>query len=264
MKRSLSFDWAADFYDLTRTLPEEVAAQGLDAILREAGPGARILDVGTGTGRISVPLLERGADLIGCDISTKMMALLRAKFPAAQLAVADASMLPFPGASFGAVITCHVMHLVGPWHEALHEYRRVLKPAGVYINIETEAPSRESAKKKITGFWRSRVESHGGSTRRPGAEDEKELRAALRDMGATMHQIEAGRYSRSYTAGDVLKGIADRTHSSARIVPDDIFPVTLQELRAWFAQEYPDPEAEFQDERTFVLDVARFDRERRE
>ncbi len=264
MKPSLSFDWAADFYDLTRTLPEEVAAQGLEAILEEARPGARILDVGTGTGRISVPLLERGADLIGCDISTKMMALLRAKFAAARLAVADASLLPFATASFGAVITCHVMHLVGPWREALQEYRRVLKPAGVYINIETEAPSGESTRKRITGFWKSRVESHGGSTRRPGVEDEKELRAALREMGATMHRLEIGRYSRSYTAHDVLNEIAIRTHSSARIVPDDIFPITLQELREWFAQEYPDPEAEFRDERTFVVDVARFGKGGRE
>lgn len=264
MKPSLSFDRAAGFYDRTRDLPEELATKGLDAILEEAGAGARILDVGTGTGRISVPLLERGADLIGCDISMQMMALLRGKFREARLAVADASMLPFPSAAFDAVITCHVMHLVGPWHEALQEYRRVLKPGGVYINVETERAKRESAGKRIKEFWRSRVENHGASTRRPGVENPKELRAALRELGATVKRMEVGRYYRSYAVRDILDEIAARTHSSAWVVPDDVFWVTLRELREWAAQEFPDEEALFRDEAAFALEVAAFNEDRRE
>ena len=95
----------------------------IEAILETAGQGAKILDVGTGTGRVSVPLLKRDADLIGCDLSLNMMEVLRRKVPSARLAQADAAFLPFPSKSFDAVTTCHVMHLVGPWREALREYR---------------------------------------------------------------------------------------------------------------------------------------------
>ncbi len=57
MRASISFDRAVTFYDRTRTFPREVAERGMEAILEAAGEGAHILDVGTGSGRISVPLL---------------------------------------------------------------------------------------------------------------------------------------------------------------------------------------------------------------
>src|SRR5512137_1155289 len=117
MVDSISFDRAADFYDQTRDFPEPVANQGVQAILDAAGPGARILDAGTGTGRVSVPLLKRGATLFGIDLSARMMSRLKGKFPPARLAQADVSRLPFGGKTFDAVLTCHVMHLVGPWRE---------------------------------------------------------------------------------------------------------------------------------------------------
>ena len=69
MHTSRSFDRAAEFYDKTRPLFDATVDAGIRSLLEAAGEGARILEVGAGTGRISIPLLERGADLIGCDIS---------------------------------------------------------------------------------------------------------------------------------------------------------------------------------------------------
>src|SRR5574341_1166072 len=115
MTASRSFDRAAGVYDQTRDLPEPVVTHGLPAILEQAGLNALILDVGTGTGRISIPLLERGANLFGCDLSAKMMARLREKYPAARVAQADAARLPFASRQFDALLTVHVIHLVGQW-----------------------------------------------------------------------------------------------------------------------------------------------------
>src|SRR5262245_26679816 len=69
MTSSLSFDRAASVYDQTRPLPEPGATLGIQAILDIAGPQARILDVGAGTGRVSIPLLQRGANLVGIDLA---------------------------------------------------------------------------------------------------------------------------------------------------------------------------------------------------
>ena len=151
---SLSFDRAAGIYDQTRPLPEPIAKHGIQAILDLMGAGARVLDVGTGTGRISVPLLERGADLIGCDISSKMLMRLQEKFPSARIAQSDASHLPFPAAQFDAVLTVHVMHLISPWREALREFRRVLKPGGAYLNVRTWATVGSSVREQMRVFWR--------------------------------------------------------------------------------------------------------------
>jgi ubiquinone/menaquinone biosynthesis C-methylase UbiE len=121
---SRSFDRAADYYDQTRELPEPIATRGIPALLQHIAPHGKILDVGTGTGRISVPLLRLGADVIGIDLSLNMLGKLRQKYPAAQVAQADAARLPFAARRFDAVLTTHVMHLIGPWRESLREYQR--------------------------------------------------------------------------------------------------------------------------------------------
>ena len=261
MNTSLSFDRAAGFYDRTRELPEPVATRGIRAILDAAGPGALILDVGTGTGRISVPLLKRGARVIGCDLSPRMLAVLRQKYPAARLAEADASLLPFPANHFDALITCHVMHLVGPWREALREYRRVLKHAGTYINARTEHAGGESIGRRLQQFWESRVAAYGASSRRPGVQNADELHKELLEMGAAVRQVQVVRFTRSRSIGEVVDGIAERTHSHTWSVPDEILAATLRELQAWVHEQYGADAYEqmIAEESVFVLDLVRFE-----
>jgi SAM-dependent methyltransferase len=58
----------------------------------------RLLDVGCGTGRAFEPMLRRGWEIQGCDISREMLAQAREKFgDAVPLAEADASELPVFG-----------------------------------------------------------------------------------------------------------------------------------------------------------------------
>jgi ubiquinone/menaquinone biosynthesis C-methylase UbiE len=257
MKSSLSFDHAASFYDRTRDLPEPGGTLGIQAILEIVGPGALILDIGTGTGRISVPLLERGADLIGCDLSTKMMALLRQKYPPARLVQADASQLPFPGRHFDALLTCHVMHLVGPWREALREYRRLLKPGGVYINVRTDHEG-ESVRKQMKDFWQSRVKAHGAGYQRPGVQNEEDLQNELSKIGADVRHVEVVRFSRTYSVREVIEDTANRIHSHTWGIPDYIFTTCLGELREWAGHTFSDPDQKIEEEVQFILDLAYF------
>ncbi len=60
--------------------------------------GHRLLDVGCGTGKSFLPMLERGWEVTACDISPSMLELARAKAGnAAQLSVADMRELPVFG-----------------------------------------------------------------------------------------------------------------------------------------------------------------------
>ena len=56
----VNFDRAASFYDATRALPDGVAEEVGDAILRRvaAGSDTRFLEVGIGTGRVALPLIR--------------------------------------------------------------------------------------------------------------------------------------------------------------------------------------------------------------
>lgn len=259
MNTSQSFDPAASIYDQTRPLPELAATHGIQAILDIAGPEAYILDAGTGTGRISVPLLQRGARLVGCDLSLKMLRRLQGKFLSAQLSQADAVFLPFPANTFDALLTVHVMHLVGPWREALREFRRVLKPGSKYLDIHTYEPIGTSIRQQLREFWRSWVTAREVYVRHPGVQNRLEFVQELESMNASVTEVEVLRYTHTYNLREELERYRARVFSDTWRVPEDIFEASLQELRAWIIGTYGSLDEQVQDEVRFVIDVVRFE-----
>ena len=134
MNESVSFDRAVEYYDKTRSLPDEATRQLVGLAAAEIA-GRRTLEVGAGTGRITLPLRGEGVDVTAVDLSGPMLARLIAKdreraIPAAR---ADATRLPFADGSFGAVVCVHVLHLIPDWMAAFDEVVRVLEPGGVAL-----------------------------------------------------------------------------------------------------------------------------------
>lgn len=258
MSHSRSFDRAASIYDQTRPLLEPIAKHGIQAIIDLTGPNAHILDVGTGTGRISIPLLQHGADLIGCDISSKMLSRLQEKLPSARIAQADASVLPFSTANFDAVLTVHVLHLIPPWREALHEFRRVLKPNGVYLNVKTWAAAKVSVREQMRTHWRHWLETQGVSASAVGVQNWEEFLQELQRLGGRSTEVEVIRYPMPFILREELDYFASRTSSDTWDIPDDIFDLSLKELRSWVESEYKNLDQIIENEVRFVIDVVRF------
>ena len=259
MNTSRSFDRAADIYDQTRLLPEPIVHYGIPAVLDAIGPHARVLEAGSGTGRISIPLLERGVDLIGCDLSSQMLSRFQQKHPAARLARADASLLPFPADSFDAVLTVHVMHLIPNWREVLREFQRALVRGGVYLNMRTWASVEDSVADQIRKFWRGWLAANGAEVGHPGVREDVQLMEELRSMGVTVSEVEATRYPDSFHLREELDRFASRVYSETWDIPDAIFDSSVKELRAWMLHEYGSLDGEFQEEVRCVIHVARFE-----
>ena len=257
MNTSRSFDRAASHYDQTRPVFEAFATHGIPALLEAAGPRARILDVGTGTGRISIPLLERGADLVGCDLSPKMLARLREKLPSARLAQSDAAALPFPEACFDAVLTVHVMHLVAPWREALREFQRVLKPGGSYLNVRTYEPVGASIRVEMRNYWRRWLAEQGLEHTHPGVQSQAALLEEIQLMNGEVREVEAARFSHPYTLREEIGRFEARVYSDSWAVPDDIFEASLEKLREWVSQQYTDLDQKHDEEVRFAFDIIR-------
>ncbi|MFW6376353.1 MAG: class I SAM-dependent methyltransferase [archaeon] len=110
------------------------------AVLDSLGPveDKRILEVACGTGRFTVMLLERGADVVGLDISEPMLRQGREKARAAgvggrlEIMRGDAARLPFPDDHFDAVMAMRFFHLADTPAAFLSEMQRVSKDQVVF------------------------------------------------------------------------------------------------------------------------------------
>jgi SAM-dependent methyltransferase len=92
--------------------------------------GARVLDVGCGTGRWLERTREAGMVPVGVDRTPAMLAIAAERLPGCPLAAAEAQRLPFADASFDGVFAVTVLQHI-PWAEqaqALREMARVLRP----------------------------------------------------------------------------------------------------------------------------------------
>lgn len=117
-------------------------------LARAAAPGARsALDACCGTGDFCLALRRAygpGLELSGADLSAAMLSRAAARLPGVKLAQAEAKELPFPAASFDLVTISFATRNLNLDREkmlaALREFRRVLKPGGVFLNVETTRP----------------------------------------------------------------------------------------------------------------------------
>jgi SAM-dependent methyltransferase len=134
------FDQISPVYDSTRA---PLADATVDAIARSLHDRAvqSILEIGVGTGRIAVPLTERGFDLTGVDASPGMLAHARAK-GVARLVRGNAYVLPVRDLAVDTTLFVHVLHLLDDPVAALREACRVGRQGATAL---VHTPDREGA-----------------------------------------------------------------------------------------------------------------------
>ncbi|MER8045971.1 methyltransferase domain-containing protein [Streptomyces sp. NPDC094032] len=79
-------------------------ARAIEWLTARLGPGASVLDVGSGTGRPVAELLVRaGCEVTGIDVSGEMVALARSQVPGARFEQCDVRAFDAPEGGFDAV-----------------------------------------------------------------------------------------------------------------------------------------------------------------
>lgn len=261
MSELKSFDRVAHVYDETRGMPPEASAAIADAItamLRDLAPEPHLLEVGIGTGRIAVPLAERGVRVAGVDISAAMLAVLRGKRRDIDVTFAEASRLPFRAAAFDAALFVHILHLVPDASATVRAVLPLVRPGGVVIlggddrdeNIRGQADEViQQAVQDVAcvgiGSWKAY---------------ETAMADALRVLEANAYALERrtiARWESSTTAKRITERLAARDFSSSWRIPDDRLDAVVAEAHVRLAELFGGYERTVAYERSFSIVAAR-------
>ena len=131
------FDEDAERYDRAR--PGYPSAL-VDDLVELTGAPHEVLEVGCGTGQLTVPLAERGCRITAVDLGTGMAAAARrklAEFPGVHVHVGAFEAVPLAADYFDAVVSATAFHWVDP-EVRLHRAADALRPGGALALVTTD------------------------------------------------------------------------------------------------------------------------------
>jgi len=238
---SVSFDQAADYYDQTRSLPDNLMAQLVSLLVAEL-PSGPCLEIGIGTGRIALPLMRQGVDVYGVDISMAMVRKLVQKAGGWPLpvAIADATRLPFAGATFSSAIASHVLHLIPGWRSAVDELLRVVRPRGVVVASRGGRGAGEEWTRAVRRHFFEAVNSKHGS---PGADRIDDVDRYMTELGAAVHKLAVPSAEGAASVAQVIVGLEAGYFSACWAIDEDTRHAAGESTKRWAATEFGDVDA---------------------
>ena len=134
------FDTIAPRYDLVNrvmTFRMDVGWRRRALDLLGLAPGARVLDLATGTGDLAAEMASRGLVPVGADLSFGMLTAAPTPFPRVQ---ADGAALPFPDGALDGATCGFALRNFTDLAATVAELGRVVRPGGRLALLEVAEP----------------------------------------------------------------------------------------------------------------------------
>ncbi|VVT02214.1 ArsR family transcriptional regulator [Sphingomonas sp. EC-HK361] len=146
------FEGNAGEWDAIRSLhvAEDQVEVAMGAVIGDT-PIGRLIDIGTGTGRMLELFAGRARTALGIDRSSEMLRLARAKLAGignAELRQADLYALPLDNGAADVAILHHVLHFAQQPGAAIAEAARVLSPGGRLLIADFAPHDREELRQR--------------------------------------------------------------------------------------------------------------------
>jgi SAM-dependent methyltransferase len=181
--RARSFESVAAEYERHRPGYPEEALRWAARQLR-LDPGARVVDVGAGTGKLSRGLLAAGFEVVAVEPGAPMLEQLRTAVPGAEALVASAESIPVPDGSVDAAFAGQAYH----WFDrerALPELHRVVRPHGGLVLLWNWWNERDPLQRELG-------ELIGFAGHDPFREEDLPGGPWFREVGRTVIEAEQG------------------------------------------------------------------------
>ena len=251
-----TFDSAASKFESYRSLPTgvpEAIRAALWHALGFAGP-VRVLEIGAGTGRIGKAFMVEGDFYTGVDTSLAMLREFPVTSKSSFLVQADGGQLPFGEDTFDLVLLLHLLSGAEDWQGILNETRRVLAPGGSAAVGQTVSPEF-GIDARLKRQLKAILERMQIARYRP-QESRRQALAWLQSSAARHVQCQAASWSVKTTPQDFL--IRHRTGARFAALPVAVQEQALEQLSAWAETTFGSLDAEFQEQRSFELDIFSF------
>ncbi|MBL8018176.1 MAG: metalloregulator ArsR/SmtB family transcription factor [Leptospirales bacterium] len=148
-------------------------------IINELGakPGT-VVDLGCGTGELSVMIARLAGKAIGVDQSPRVLELARSACPQGEFRLGEIEHLPLPDEGADAVVASMVLHHLPDPSSGLKEANRVLRKKGTLVVVDLKEHDEEAMQREFADFW-------------PGFSGDR-LEAMIQDAGFSIQEKRAG------------------------------------------------------------------------
>ena len=200
-----TFERVPELYDRARPVYPSAVFDDIVTLGRVPGTG-RVLEIGCGTGQATVPLAERGLEVVGLELGPELAAFARRKLAAFR----KASIVnePFeswePDGAFDAVVSFTAFHWIDP-EVRFAKSAAVLRPGGALAVVQPQTVLNDDL------FWIESQEDYDAvvpspDNRAPKRADEVEDLSAEIEASGVFRNVAARRHlwEKRYTADDYV------------------------------------------------------------